>query len=385
MRWNRLFSVVLIMALAACAALVGAAVGGLAVYRAVQNPTTSAVTQAAQEFPEVPSAPTPTPVILRADTVAVDTAITQAVEQVGPAVVTVIAKLPDQLSPFGLVSGGQSTGSGVIISQDGYLVTNHHVVEEGEEFWVVLANGEKRPAQLKGRDQFSDLAVLQIAGELPRVATLGNSDALKPGETVIAIGSPLGDFRNTVTVGVISATGRTLDTGQGYLMQDMIQTDAAINHGNSGGPLVNLAGQVVGINTLILRTGSGGDVVEGLGFSIPSNTVQVVTGQLIARGVVARPYLGIRWQAITPRIASLYDLPVEWGVFVTEVQSGSPAEKAGLRAGDIIQRINGVLLDDQHPYINTLFNYSPGENVTLEIVRGKQTLELEVRLGEWTP
>lgn len=385
MRWNRLFSVILIVALAACAALAGAAMGGLAVYRAVQNSTTSVAAQAVQGFSEVPLTPTSTPAMLTADTISVDTAITQAVEQVGPAVVTVIAKLPDQLSPFGLVSGGQSTGSGVIISPEGYLVTNNHVVEEGVEFSVVLANGEERPAQLKGRDQFSDLAVLQIEGELPRVATLGNSDALKPGETVIAIGSPLGDFRNTVTVGVISATGRTLDTGQGYLMQDMIQTDAAINRGNSGGPLVNLAGQVVGINTLILRTGSGGDVVEGLGFSIPSNTVQVVTGQLIARGVVARPYLGIRWQAVTPRIASLYDLPVEWGVFVSEVQSGSPAEEAGLRAGDIIQRINGVLLDDQHPYINTLFNYSPGETVTLEVVRGEQTLELEVRLGEWTP
>jgi serine protease Do len=381
MKWNRFLSVLLIVVLAMCAGLTGAAAGGLAVYRAVHHN----LTPVAKTATLLPAAPTVTPFVLPSNAISVDTAITQAVEHVGPAVVTVIAQLPDRISAFGIVPGGTSTGSGVIITQDGYLVTNHHVVEDGVEFSVVLANGEEYPAVLKGSDQFSDLAVLKMDAKPPAVATFGNSDALKPGETVIAIGSPLGDFRNTVTVGVISATGRTLDTGQGYLMQDMIQTDAAINQGNSGGPLVNLAGQVVGINTLILRTGSGGNVVEGLGFAIPSNTVQAIAGQLIERGVVARPYLGIRWQAITPRIARMYDLPVEWGVFVTQVQQGSPAEQAGLRAGDIIQRINGILLDDQHPYINTLFNYEAGETVTLDVVRGNQTLQLKVQLGEWIP
>ncbi len=382
MKWNRIVFAILIVALALCSTLVGAVAGGLAVYRSIQQPGLALATQPAV----IPTAsPTATPFVLTSDAVTVDTAITQVVEHVGPAVVTVIAQLPDRLSAFGLVSGGQSTGSGIIISPDGYLVTNNHVVEDGVEFSVVLANGEEIPATLQGRDQFSDLAVLKIDIKPPAVAAFGNSDALKPGETVIAIGSPLGDFRNTVTVGVISATGRTLDTGQGYLMQDMIQTDAAINQGNSGGPLVNLAGQVVGINTLILRTGSGGNVVEGLGFAIPSNTVQAVAEQLIAHGVVARPYLGIRWQAITPRIARIYDLPVEWGIFVTEVQPGSPAEQAGLQAGDIIERINGVQLDDQHPYINTLFKYQAGETVTLDVTRGSQKLQLTVKLGEWTP
>jgi 2-alkenal reductase len=222
-----------------------------------------------------------------------------------------------------------------------------------------------------------------VNGQVPAVATLGNSDTLKPGETVIAIGSPLGDFKNTVTVGVISATGRSLDSGQGYLMEDLLQTDAAINQGNSGGPLVNLAGQVIGINTLILRGSTNSDtVVEGLGFSIPSNTVQAVADKIIKDGYIARPYLGIRWQWIDPNLSRMYRLSVPYGVYISQVQPGSPAEEAGLQEGDIITQIGEVTLDDQHPYANALYKYSPGDRVKIGFQRGTQKMERSVTLAE---
>jgi 2-alkenal reductase len=225
--------------------------------------------------------------------------------------------------------------------------------------------------------------VLKAEGSMPAMATLGNSDALQPGETVIAIGSPLGDFKNTVTVGVVSATGRSIDTGNGVLMEDLIQTDAAINQGNSGGPLVNLAGQVVGINTLILRGGSGGQaVVEGLGFAISTNTVQAVATKIIEKGYIARPYLGIRWQWVDPDLANMYNLPVQYGVYVSQVVPGSPAEKGGLQEGDIITRIGDIPLDDQHPYANALYHYSPGDMVTLTVTRRRQEIKVSITLEE---
>jgi 2-alkenal reductase len=394
MSWKRLIYVLFIVVLASGAGLAGALAGGLSVYQAMQTgqksvQVVSAPETASTQQQEQPiSAPAanssqPAPVVkLEVNTTTVETAITKTVEAVGPAVVTVQSTLPDQPSSFGNVSGGTVSGSGVIVSKDGYILTNNHVIEGTDKTSVVLANGTELPAKIIGSDQFTDLAVLKVDGVMPAVATLGNSDVLKPGETVIAIGSPLGDFKNTVTVGVVSATGRSLDTGQGYLMENLIQTDAAINHGNSGGPLVNLAGQVIGINTIIVRnTGSSGDVVEGLGFAIPSNAVQAAANQIISSGAVVRPFLGIRWQAINPQIAQMYGLPVEWGVYVSQVQANSPAEAAGIRSGDIITHINDVLLDDQHPYMNALFDYKPGDSVTLTVSRGSQTLLLKVKLG----
>ncbi|MFU8771526.1 MAG: S1C family serine protease, partial [Anaerolineales bacterium] len=210
----------------------------------------------------------------------------------------------------------------------------------------------------------------------------GNSDVLKVGETVIAIGSPLGDFVNTVTVGVISATGRSLEARQGLMLEDLIQTDAAINQGNSGGPLVNLAGEVIGINTLVVRGGLGGTTAEGLGFAISVNTARAIADQIIEQGYVARPYMGIRWQAITPGVAQSYNLPVEWGVFVSEVISNSPAARGGLQQGDIITRLGDVVLDEDHAFINTLFSYSPGDTITLEVQRDGEFVELQISLGE---
>ncbi len=392
MFWKRLLYVLFVVIVAAGAGLAGALAGGVSVYRVMQQQAHLSPHAAAPQAPVNPpvvvvtppaTAQAANPVKIVVNTVDVETAITQTVEKVGPSVVTVVSNLPNQTSPFGLVSGGEASGSGVIISDQGYILTNQHVIDGADTIQIVLANGAQMPATLVGSDQFSDIAVLKVAGALPAAAELGNSDALKPGETVIAIGSPLGDFKNTVTVGVVSATGRTLDTGNGYLMEGLIQTDAAINHGNSGGPLVDLAGQVIGINTAILRSSGGSDdVVEGLGFAIPANTVQVIAAQIIQSGHVARPYLGVRWQPITPQDASMYGLPVQWGIYVSRVLSGSPAESAGVKEGDIITHIDGVELDDQHPYTNVLFTHAPGDTVTLTINRNGQTLQLKVKLAE---
>lgn len=255
-------------------------------------------------------------------------------------------------------------------------------MEDTTELWVVLADGTRQEASLVGTDKYADRAVLKIDGPAPAVAILGNSDALDAGETVIAIGSPLGDFKNSVTVGVVSATGRSIDTGLGYQIENLIQTDAAINEGNSGGPLVNLVGEVIGINTLIVRSSGNGTVAEGLGFAIPANTVQAVASQIIATGRFSRPYLGVQWLAITPNIALMYRLPVEWGVYVTAVASGSPAEQAGLQTGDIITQIGDIELDETHSYINTLFQFKPGETVNVGLVRNGEKIVVRVVLGE---
>ena len=213
--------------------------------------------------------------------------------------------------------------------------------------------------------------------------SIGNSDNLKSGETVIAIGSPLGEFRNTVTVGVISATGRTLDSGNGYFMEDLLQTDAAINQGNSGGPLVNLNGELVGINTLIVRGGNGATAVaEGLGFAIPSNTVRFIAERIVSQGYFARPYLGVSYQSINPAIARRYDLPAQWGAYVTDVDSRGPAAQAGLQRGDIITSIGDQSIDEGNSYINVLFEYQPGDQVTIKALRNGQEMSFDVTLGE---
>ncbi|MCL4562198.1 MAG: trypsin-like peptidase domain-containing protein [Chloroflexi bacterium] len=377
---KRIVYVFFILLVAGVSALAGVLSGGLAVYTAMRSSLHPGATPLAPASAAPVRAPTQ-----QVTTVDINTAITQAVDETGPAVVTVVSTLPDQTTLFGVAPGGQSTGSGVIISEKGYVLTNNHVISGAQKVEVVLADGTTLSAKVVGTDQFSDLAVLLAEGvkDVPAVAVLGNSDNLKPGESVIAIGSPLGDFKNTVTAGVVSATGRSLDTGEGYQLEGMIQTDAAINHGNSGGPLVNLAGQVIGINTLIVRSsGTSGDVAEGLGFAIPANIARAVSDQIIAKGYVSRPYLGIQWQWITPNIAAAYNLPVEWGVYVGSVDTQSPAAEGGLRRGDIIAQIGTVTLDDSHPYINALFNYSPGDKIELVVWRGQDKIKLQVTLAE---
>lgn len=371
---------VLIVLVAGAAGLVGAAAGGVIVYQTVRQALPATAPAALPQAPAVQPGSQAAP--LRVDTTNFQTTITDAVQRVGPAVVTVVGTVPGQATFFGTTGSQQVSGSGVFISADGYVITNNHVVEGTLELSVILQDGTELPATIVNTDPYADLAVLKADGQAPAVAVFGDSDALLPGETVIAIGSPLGDFKNTVTVGVVSATGRVLDTGRGYQIEDLIQTDAAINTGNSGGPLVNLAGEVVAINTLVVRGGSGGAAAEGLGFAIPSSTARLVAEQIITQGYFARPYMGIRWQAVTPDLASYYNLPVRWGVFVSEVVPGSPADQGGVRQGDIITRLGETAIGPNKSFINALFDYQPGETIAVEVVRGGQPIELQVPIGE---
>lgn len=350
---------------AGISALIGTMAGGVFVFSYLQSTPGT---------PTVIVQPTPTQQVnLDLTTTTMETTIIGAVEIVAPTVVTVV----------GEISGQPVSGSGVVISSEGYILTNNHVVEGTSRIVVILADGAELPADIVGTDMYADLAILLADGQIPAVAQLGNSDNLKPGETVIAIGSPLGDFVNTVTVGVVSATGRSLDTGNGFLMEDLIQTDAAINQGNSGGPLVNLSGDVVGINTLVVRgSGRSNTVAEGLGFAIPINTARIVAEQILEKGYFARPHLGIRWQSITPHIAQVYNLPVQWGAYISNVVPGSPAAKSGLGKGDIITQIGDVPLDEDHTYINTLFTHEPGEDVSIIVIRNFQEITVSLTLGE---
>ena len=312
----------------------------------------------------------------------VSSQITRVVEEVSPAVVTITAVIPGTLTYFGRTSDTTSMGSGVIISEDGYILTNNHVISDGREYHVELANGTILQAQLISADSFSDLAVLKVEGEVPAVAKLGNSDLLKAGETAIAIGSPLGNFKNTVTVGVISATGRFLESASGYLMENLIQTDTAINQGNSGGPLVNLAGEVIGINVMIVRGSSySSATAEGLGFAIPSNTAKLISDQIIQKGAFSRPVLGIRWTEITSRMARAYRLPTDSGVYIMDLTPGGPAEQAGLRVDDIIIRIGDYTIAENGSFYNCLFKYSPGDTVEIEVYRGLEKRTFTVTLA----
>ncbi|MGD0612996.1 MAG: trypsin-like peptidase domain-containing protein [Anaerolineales bacterium] len=375
-RWLFLFIVLVVIG---ASALTGGVVGGAVVYRVVSQVQPTRSTAAIQTIPASASSPVQS---LSVSTTQIETTITQAVQKAGPAVVTVVGTIPGQMSFFGPTGSQTVSGSGVFISDQGYVLTNNHVIEGANNITITLSDGKQQQATLVGTDPYSDIAVLKTAGPVPAVAVLGDSDMLKPGETAIAIGSPLGDFKNTVTVGVVSATGRSIDTGQGYQIEGLIQTDAAINQGNSGGPLVDLAGEVIGINTLIVRSTGTGAVAEGLGFAIPINTARAVAEQIIQKGYFSHPYLGISYQPITPDIANAYNLPVQYGAYVTGVTANSPASQANLQQGDIITGINNVVIDANHSYINTLFLYKPGDQVTLEVERSGRNLQVQVTLGE---
>ena len=372
------FKILLLLAGFVIAGLSGALIGGLGVYLAVWSGDRPAEVTVVESDPDGSSQLVSTTQVNAWD---INTTITDTVDRVGAAVVTVVNKQSAQQSFFGTVEA-ESSGSGAIISEDGYIVTNNHVVENAETLTVILADGTELPAELIGVDTFADLAVLKAEGKMPAVMEFGNSDLIKPGESVIAIGSPLGDFKNTVTVGVVSAVEREIDTSTYYQMEGLIQTDAAINSGNSGGPLVNLAGQIIGINTLVIRGQTGSASAEGLGFSIPSNVARAVADQIIEYGYVSRPALGITWGWITPTAAQRNDLPVAYGVYVTEVADGTPADTAGLKPGDIITQLDTEVMDEENPFINTLFDYSPGDQVVLTVVREGEEMQLTVTLGD---
>ena len=379
---NRVGIILLIIVVAAASGLVGAYIGGSMV-------TANLNAQPTEQMIPTPTVDTSETSIVNTsisiNSSEIDTVITRVVEEIEPAVVTVVGTIPGTQTFFGRTADSQVSGSGFIISEDGYIVTNNHVIEDASALYVVLSDGTELEAEIVSRDIYADLAVLKMEGAMPAVAPLGSSEDLKPGETVIAIGSPLGTFRNSVTVGVVSATGRTLDTGEGYNMENLIQTDAAINSGNSGGPLVNLAGEVIGVNAVVVRGSSSSSAsAEGLGFAIPSDTVTLISNQIIEKGYFARPYLGVGVQNINTSIAERYNLPVEWGGYVMEVISGSPAAEAGLRVNEIITRLGDFNITEDTTYLNALFLCQPGEEVEVEFYRGSQMMSVTITLAETT-
>ncbi len=268
-------------------------------------------------------------------------------------------------------------GSGVIVSQDGYILTNDHVVDGVTNVKVELPDNRSFTAKVVGTDPATDLAVVKIEAKNLPTLEIGDSDAVKVGDVVLAIGNPL-DVGETVTSGIISAKGRqTPDGGEGY--QDFLQTDAAINHGNSGGALVNAGGQLIGINSQIL-TPSDGNI--GLGFAIPSNMAKHVMDQLIATGTVRRAKLGITVQRITPDLATSLGLSSTKGALVSGVDDGSPAAKAGLRQGDVITGYNGKSVADNNQLRNAVASTKPGTRVNLDVLRNGRTESLQATVGE---
>lgn len=264
-------------------------------------------------------------------------------------------------------------GSGFILSEDGYIVTNNHVVEKANDIEVVLEDGERYKARVIGKDPKTDVALLKIGPKhrLP-AAVLGDSDKLEIGDWVIAVGNPFG-LGHTVTAGIVSAKGRSLGLGT---YDDFIQTDAAINPGNSGGPLFNLQGQVVGVNTAIVAGG------QGIGFAIPINLAKSVITQLKSTGRVVRGWLGVLVQQITPDIAEGLGLPEPRGALVSDVTPGSPADKAGIKRQDIITEFNGQKINDMQELPRLVAATPPGTEVTLKFLRNGKEQTARLKLGE---
>jgi 2-alkenal reductase len=372
----------LVLAVMFLSLLIGSIAGGIAggvaagYFSSRPSSPTQAVALTSAAISSTPTSPAKTTVSTQASptTAPIGNSAVNAAQTLGPAVVTVINHLSQ--------GQGEAQGSGIIIDKSGHIVTNAHVVSGEQSLEVVFANSTTRVfAQLIGSDSYDDIAVIQVNAAVPAVATFGNSDALKPGEPVIAIGSALGEYRNTVTAGVVSATGRHLD-GEGSAL---IQTDAAINHGNSGGPLADMSGQVIGINVAVVTSSGSGytsDIAQGLGFSIPSNEANKVAQQLIQTGAIIRPYIGISYLPIDDQVAAYYNLSVTSGVLVQQVAPNSPADKAGLVAGDIISKLDGQAVGTDNPLASVLMTHKVGDTVSVTYIRGGSTNTVKVTLVE---
>ncbi|RKX56800.1 MAG: serine protease [Thermodesulfobacteriota bacterium] len=319
-------------------------------------------------------------------------AFSYVAEKAAPAVVYIetekVVSIPRNIFPFDFFGDEffkrffsipryrqRGAGSGFIISQDGYVVTNNHVIQGAQKITVKLVDGRSFRAKVVGTDPFSDIALLKINTNNLPVLKLGNSDLIKVGEWVIAIGNPFG-FSHTVTVGVVSAKGRS---GIGISdIEDFIQTDAAINPGNSGGPLLNLKGEVIGMNTAIF-TRSGGYM--GIGFAIPSNIVKTVVEQLKTKGKVERGFLGVYIQDLTPALAKGLGLKIKEGALITEVMPDSPAEKAGLKEKDVVVSYNGKPVRNASDLKNYVLLTKPGTEVILKVIRNGKEMQLKVKIG----
>jgi S1-C subfamily serine protease len=313
-----------------------------------------------------------------------ENAVTRAVDDVSPAVVTITPRGRDGSFVF------ESVGSGVIYDPDGWVITNRHVVCNADSLTVQLADGHRYTGQIHGLDTLTDLAIVKIEGvDLPAVA-MGNSGTLKVGQHAIAIGSPLGTFTNSVTTGVVSALGRHIDVddacsggGQMESLRNLIQTDAAINPGNSGGALVDADGALIGINTAI-----AGDA-QGIGFAIPVNLARPIMQQAIEGESLSRPWMGIYYTALTPVLQDQRGLLLGYGALVeppdgyaaSSVFPGSPAADAGLRDGDIITHVDTIKVDGDNPLDEILTQYRPRESVDIRVLRGEELLDLALTLG----
>lgn len=334
----------------------------------------------AQDATTTPSADSST-TVQQDDT---SSSVADVAAEVNPAVVT-ITNLQKQVNPFtGQTADSEtpvSSGSGFIIDEDGHVVTNWHVVDGGDEFQVEFYDGTTVDATLLGSDEFQDVAVLQLdlsSGQtVPGVAKLGDSSTTRSGDTVVAIGSPYGDLTNSVTSGEINAVDRELDTGKGFELANLFQHDASIYPGNSGGPLINMDGEVIGINVAKATYTTGMDSSDSIGFAIEIDAVKDIVNQIIDSGSVARPYIGISAQPVASR-----DGQSLAGEQVMQVNQDTPAADAGLQVGDVITAVDGTTIDQDHQFINmAILNHQPGDTITLTVLRNGETQDVTVTLG----
>jgi len=282
----------------------------------------------------------------------------------------------DQFNEYTRTIPQKGTGSGFIINQEGYIITNEHVVHNADKIKVTLSDGREFTGEVIGSDVTSDMAIVKIkADHLPMVA-LGDSDTLRVGEIVVAIGNPYG-LQQTVTMGVVSAKDRSIPAGtEGHVYKDFIQTDAAINPGNSGGPLLNTKGEVVGINTAIIP------FAQGIGFAIPINIAKKNIDDLIKLGKVRRSWLGVYIQEVTPEIAKQFNLTEAKGVLVGDVIKNSPAEEVGIKTGDIIKKVNNEEVNSPEELQDKIGNIEIDEKANIDIVRNDETISFIVKIGE---
>jgi 2-alkenal reductase len=304
--------------------------------------------------------------------------------KVGPAVVRITTEAgAGATDPLSIPETG--VGSGVIYDANGWILTNRHVVAGSDTLVVELQDGRQLEGTIYGIDTLTDLAIVKVDATGLPTAALGDSDALKVGQLTIAIGSPLGTYSNSVTSGILSARGRTIDV-EGGRLTNLLQTDTAINPGNSGGPLLDASGAVIGINTAIASS------AEGIGFAIPINLAKPIMSQAVAGATLARPYIGVRFVTLDLQVAEQEDVSVNDGALVKDAQAvdgstlpaivpNGPADAAGLRAGDIITAVDGIALDGEHPLDAVVSQFSPGQDVTLSVLRDGSTVELQLTLG----
>ncbi|HSW80976.1 MAG TPA: trypsin-like peptidase domain-containing protein [Candidatus Saccharimonas sp.] len=318
--------------------------------------------------------------------------VSEVFKKVSPSTVAITTESVDSSSQILGPQVSQGAGSGIIISADGYILTNKHVVPSGtNKVTVVLSDGKQyNDVKIVGRDPSNDIAFLKINGVSNlSAATIGDSSKITPGQQVVAIGNALGLFRNSVTSGIISGIGRPIQasdesgSGTAEQLEDMFQTDAAINPGNSGGPLVDLKGEVIGMNTAVSQDG------QSIGFAIPMNDAKGQINSVLKGGTIQKPYLGVRYISLTPEIAKQLNISTSSGAYVhgdsgqSGIVAGSPAAKAGIRDGDIITKINGQQITADSGLATKLTQFNPGDKVDLTVVRGGQEQTISVTLNNY--